>query len=48
MQLTRDGIGWGMALVTAGAMGVVGGFVAYGVWWVALEDTCHGAYECPF
>jgi peptidoglycan/LPS O-acetylase OafA/YrhL len=29
----------------AAAIGVVIGYV---LWWQAVEETCHGRYECPF
>jgi hypothetical protein len=27
---------------------MIGVVIGYFVWWQAVEETCHGRYECPF
>jgi hypothetical protein len=47
-QSATAGEGRANAWLNALGAAAIGVAIGYLLWWQALEETCHGRYECPF
>ena len=48
VQSARIGERDSSALLNALGAGAIGVVVGWFLWWQAIDETCHGRYECPF